>query len=113
MKVSPPLRGWMARGYRPMAGVTRLLQPAGNRRGVPLLDDGRVDVEIAVTDPGGPHAPVHEARPSLAGGAVWESVEIVGPHVGQLRFPGNLGNAFVLHGALMLPADNECDAGIL
>ena len=113
MKVSPPLRGWIVRGYSPMAGVTRLVQPTGNRRGVPLLDDGRVDVEIAVTDPGGPHAPVHEARPSLAGGAVGETVEIVGLHVGQLRFRGNLGNAFVLHGALVLPADNERDAGIL
>jgi hypothetical protein len=89
-----------------------LLQPAGNRRGVPLLDDGRVDVEIAVTNPGGPHAPIHEARPSLAGGAVGEPVEIVGLHVGQLRFRGNLGNALVLHGALVLPADNERDAGI-
>ena len=96
-----------------MAGVTRLLQPAGDRRGIPLLDDGRVDVEVAVTDPGGPHAPVHEAWPSLAGGAVGEAVEIVGLHVGQLRFRGNIGNAFVLHGALVLPADNERYAGIL
>jgi hypothetical protein len=93
--------------------VLRLLQPAGNCRGVPLLDDGRGEVEIAVADPGGPHAPVHDARPSLAGGAVGKTVEIVGLHVGQLRFRGNLGNAFVLHGALVLPADNERDAGIL
>src|SRR5450631_24612 len=113
MKVSPPMSCWIVGGVRPVAAVTRLLQPAGNCRGVPLLDDGRVDVEIAVTDPGWPHAPVHEARPGLAGGAVRETVKIVGLHAGQLRFRGNLGNAFVLHGALVLPADNERDAGIL
>jgi hypothetical protein len=94
-------------------GVTHLLQPARDRRGVPLLDDGRVDVEVAVTDPVGSHAPVHEARPSLARGPVREMFEIVGLHVGQLRLCGNLGNAFVLQGAFMLPTDNERDAGIL
>ncbi len=92
---------------------TRLLLPAGNRRGVPLLDDGRVDVEIAVTDPAGPHAPVHEARPSLTGGAVGETIEIAGLHAGQLLFRRNFGNAFILHGALVLPADDERDARVL
>jgi hypothetical protein len=65
--------------------VTHLFQPPRDRLGVPLLDDGWVDVEVTVTDPGGPHAPVNEARPSLPRGSVGEMFEIIGLHVGQLR----------------------------
>jgi hypothetical protein len=65
--------------------VTHLLQPLRDRLGVPLLDDRWIYIEVAVTDPGGPHAPVHEARPSLTGGPVGEMFKIVGLHFGQLR----------------------------
>src|SRR6516165_2387797 len=88
-------------------GITHLLEPAGDRRDIPFLDDRRVDAEVAVTDPGGPDAPVHEIRPGLASGPVAKMVEIIGLHVGQLRLSGNRGNAFVLHGPLMLPTYNE------
>src|ERR1019366_779028 len=82
-------------------GQAMRLLPSGDRRSVPFLDDARVDVEVAVADPGGPH------------GAVAITFEIMRLDAGQLGLSGNLRNAFVLHGAFVLGADNEGDTGIL
>ena len=89
------------------------LLPSGDRRSVPFLDDARVDVEVAVTDPSGPHAPINQSRPGQPGGAVAITLEIIGLDAGQLGLSGNLRYAFVLHGAFVLAADNEGDTGIL
>ena len=89
------------------------LLPSGDRRSVPFLDDARVDVEVAVADPGGPHAPINQSRPGEPCGAVAITFEIMRLDAGQLGLSGNLRNAFVLHGAFVLGADNEGDTGIL
>jgi len=89
------------------------LLPSGDRRSVPFLNDGRVDVEVAVADPGGPHAPIDQSRPGQSGGAVAITLEIIVLDAGQLGLSGNLRDAFVLDRAFVLPAENEGNTGIL
>ena len=86
--------------------------PVGDGRGIPLLDDGRIDIEVAVADPGRPHAPIDEAWPAFASGTIRKMFQIVALDSGRFRLGRNFGNTLVLHRAFVLEADDERRARI-